>query len=75
MTTRRSDKPATSIKTLRWCASAFTENRVQGRDDGHAQITQEGQDVTARPPAEDAIFEFSRPGPTLLIFKKSAARR
>ena len=32
------------------------QNGVQGRDDGHAQFAQEGQDVTARPPAEDAIF-------------------
>ena len=32
------------------------QNGVQGRDDGHAQFTQEGQDVTARPSTEDAIF-------------------
>ena len=31
---------------------------MQGRDDGHAQITQESQDVTAGPPADDAILEL-----------------
>jgi hypothetical protein len=36
----------------------FAQNRVQRRDDGHAQITEQSQDVTASPPAEDAIFEL-----------------
>src|SRR5215470_20458665 len=29
---------------------------MEGRDDGHAQFTQEREDVTARAPAEDAVF-------------------
>ena len=32
------------------------QNGVQGRDDGHAQFTKQGQDVTAGPSAKDAVF-------------------
>ena len=74
MTTNRSEGPRLLSNTSS-LSGRVAQNGVQGRDDRHAQFTQESQNVAARPPAENAILVLQADDIHVVIFRKSAARR